>query len=226
MPWIVAKMHIDALLHTALEGPSGGGPPWEPLCYREPSQTKSTGLRFVTQESAHEVGRALMMENVRCLNHDRENPTSTTMLEGLLGDVANAEAYRYQPPPRKLTLPEAFKAILFYEMQSDEHPGCEDSEAFRFCAGLRRALIPYIAGYADAAFYMNEGEFQRPEPALECSAARVCAFTLDGDCNGDHHEHCVCLDALCAACATGRQQGEHTKQTEASGAKLPAAGVA
>ncbi|MEA3202474.1 MAG: hypothetical protein QOI63_140, partial [Thermoplasmata archaeon] len=62
--WIVAKLHIDALVRTALEGPEGcgGGPNrWEAFCYYEPTRagTGDGPYRHVTEKAVDEVGALL-----------------------------------------------------------------------------------------------------------------------------------------------------------------------
>jgi hypothetical protein len=66
---------------------------------------------------------------------------------------------------------------------------------------------------------MADWLFNGPPIRLDCLADAVCAFTLKGDCDGDHSEHCeegetACRDAECTACATGMCRDEHAEKSQ------------
>ena len=97
--------------------------------------------RTATTETASEVGRMLWLENHASVAYrypgGGELPGPYPM--PILSDY---EWRRTRLLPATVVL----KAIGCLEYQSCEHPGWEASEAFRFCDGLRRAMIHRLPG--------------------------------------------------------------------------------
>lgn len=144
--WVVEKMHIDILLHL---GQKHGQ---------------------VDPGDATLMGQSLWLENVRSVNyryaHDQEGQV----------DEDTARAYVAPRAPLRLTLTTAaaLKAVDCYEYQSDNHPGWEGSDAWRFCRGLRAEILRTMPGY-DAAPWGWGADLYRiyQNPVDQCALAAV-----------------------------------------------------
>ncbi len=106
------------------------GTAWGP----EAVEIASAVRRTLTPTTAGMVGAMLAAENQRSVNyrydeHEIEAP------------------YEHGPDARVYSPLEILVAIQGYEYQSCEHPDWEESEAQRFCAALRLAMITRLPGY-------------------------------------------------------------------------------
>lgn len=168
--FIVAKVHIDALVTAALNRyPGDMGPlSWfsRPLSPGETAVAYEVGepwgseapriskylRREATSEEADRIGQMLMRENLLSVNHRyRESRTE--------GIYTYEETSMCEVDPMVI-----LKAISCYEYQSCEHPGWEHSEAHDFCRALRLRMIHLLPGYEEAPWeietkeqYLKEG---------------------------------------------------------------------
>lgn len=154
--FMVSKAHIDAIVATAIEGPSdgvkGGGygqANWYSIYFDNPS-------RKLDYESAHVLGEMLVKENLSSI-HSRypdtiDNPDDTP------GPIEQywLEQYKFPIHTKPLTVVQALKAIHCYEYQSCEHDEWESSQARRFCEGLTSRLIGCLPGYEQAEWELTE----------------------------------------------------------------------
>jgi len=119
--WLVSREHIDALV-TIFARSDGRRPALDP-------------------ETA--VGRLLWEENRRSVAYRYPGD------EAMIGEFDPEYTYtpRLQPPrPAVANL----KLVRCYEYQSCEHPGWEQSEAYRLCQRMTGYLVSELPGYDEA----------------------------------------------------------------------------
>jgi hypothetical protein len=150
---MVTTEHIHLLMNAGLSYATGGsklrwqvreltseekgrayspGHPWGP----EAHEMYGKVVRHLTRENAGYVGALLLAENRRSVDHryaeeEWEQPYLFKMLPGVPNPIA------------------VLKALDGYEYQACEHPEWETSEAYNFCAALRRRAIRMLPGYED-----------------------------------------------------------------------------
>jgi hypothetical protein len=151
--FIVSKRHIDAMVTAGLNTARGSsvlrwmvpaepvpdthqrGEPWGPAAIEEHQRR----MRELRHQDAGRVGAMLWAENAASVNHRYDEE-----------DIEEPYVYElYQGKP-VLTPVAVLKAIDCYSYQTCEHPEWEQSEAFAFCASLRKAMIRELPGYEDA----------------------------------------------------------------------------
>ena len=144
--FIVDKAHLDLIVTAALHGASDSESDWHPISWRR-TDDESGELEFVEMSAAQAdwVGAVLAGTNVDSVCHRYED-ASDLLLDYVL------HGYRYEDRGYRPTGIEVLKAIGCYEYQSCEHDEWEESEAARFCAALRAAIVSRLPGY-DAAPY-------------------------------------------------------------------------
>lgn len=164
--FLVSRAHIDTLVAAAVSGPAATTGTWYPPQWPAVAWTAVDALDwraaaecFVTAEydNADRVGSMLWAENLASVAHRYPNDVDGTRPSG--EDFADTDTITYQWPmstPRPDAVA-ALKALDCYEYQSCEHPGWRDSEAYRFCDALRRALVAHVPGYRDAAWAITAG---------------------------------------------------------------------
>jgi hypothetical protein len=158
--YMVDEVHIDALvlaglvLQPANHGPlrwfdrdlepveerdaHEAGQPWGPRAVELAEQRR----RELTLESAGQVGRMLLAENQRSVNH-RYNEVEIEPLYDF-----DEVLWRYQRTAGlDLDPVKVLRAIAGYEYQACEHPQWERSEACHYLDALRRLCISQLAGY-------------------------------------------------------------------------------
>jgi hypothetical protein len=150
--YMVSKEHIDAIVATAVHGPSDNGKPggygqrrWYPLHIEE------DGEQFpVTVETASRLGEMLVKENLSSIHY--RYPDTITNPDSTPGPIAQYWLTEYKFPQRTkpLTIVQACKALAGYEYQSCEHPEWRKSDAREFCNELRDSLVGCLPGYDDA----------------------------------------------------------------------------
>lgn len=170
--FIVSKAHIDALISIALNGPKDsahrweGGPRWAAFDPRDTNWQEqewrqcvdhgfSTGNATVKPFTPADLGEMLVVENVRSITHRYPDTLNGGPMPGPC-DAYWEAYYTYSRPARRLSAVEALKAIDCYEYQACEHPEWIDSEAKRFCDGLRASIIGVLAGYSEAPWEWSE----------------------------------------------------------------------
>lgn len=158
--FIVSKAHIDALVDVALNGPKDSesrweGPRWEAFDPREttwqdqewrqvtPGGFDHHSINGVTPDG---LGELLTVENVRSITARYPDTLDGGPMPGPC-DPYWEQYFEHARPVRRMTAVEALKALHCYEYQACEHDEWIDSEAKRFCDGLRGSLIGSLAGY-------------------------------------------------------------------------------
>lgn len=141
--WRVSKTHIDVLVTVAIDARHPGSSFY---FYHEGEG------RYVTRETADEIGRMLWEENFRSVNHryDESEPVPE---------------YRFARTEDK-PIVEVLKGIDCYEYQSCEHDEWESSAAKRFCDSLRDTLIGKLPGYDAAPWGWEEQHRGNPPVSL------------------------------------------------------------
>lgn len=136
--FMVSKSHIDAIVATALHGPTG--------VYRS-----EWGCNPPFPD-ANAVGEMLVKENLSSI-HARY-PDTLTNPEATPGPIDQywLREYRFTEPAHALQAIAAIKLLDCYEYQSCEHKEWETSDARKFCDHLRRKLVTYVPGYDEAAW--------------------------------------------------------------------------
>ena len=149
--YVVGKAHIDALIRTALDGPTDAAFGWRQYGFRwvVPDEGERFGYRSteLTAHNASEVGQMLLDENVVSVGY-RYSDSLDAGLPGPI-DTAYRSPYTYTPG-RRLTIAETFKAIDGLSYQSCEHPGWRDSEANAMLDSFRKQLASHLPGYDEA----------------------------------------------------------------------------
>jgi hypothetical protein len=179
--FIVSRAHIDALVRTAISGPSDAegqwhGPSWSREC--EPReiiagspQYGTTSVQWIKlatagmaelvsndgEISADELGRILWTENVASVRYRYPNdaPGEEPGTYTQDGTPEWHHGYTYNRDGRPLTAVEAFKAISCLDYQSCEHPEWRESEASRILESLKDALISVLPGYSAASWEIS-----------------------------------------------------------------------
>jgi hypothetical protein len=133
--FMVSENHIDAIVLTALFGPSEFCKPYKGEWYAPYFGNPSKKLDY---DNAVELGQLLTDANVESLkarypreNHDVEPYT-----------IQNLELSR-----NRYSALAILKLIQCYEYQACEYDGWESSAAAKFCAALTRRLITCLPGY-------------------------------------------------------------------------------
>jgi hypothetical protein len=147
--YVVDKAHIDALVTTAIWGPTGiaAGRDWSlPFRWR-------CGMDWwrADWDSATELGALLLGA---CITSVRTRYPNTA-IEDLPGParaywIAPYEYHSHGAP--RYSPVQGLKMIDCYEYQSGDGPEWEQSVAKAFCEALRRRLIGALDGYAEAAW--------------------------------------------------------------------------
>ena len=147
------KSHIDALVQAALDVHKRHH---FPLGWFHPSPDQATSLQEIADlrheisplsdaDAINRVGQMLWDENARSV--------STRYAE----DVSPGQ-YTFRRPKRTFTQVDILKAVDGYEYQSCEHHEWKASEAYAFCAALRRAYICLLPGYGESDAWCVGGE--------------------------------------------------------------------
>lgn len=138
--WVVSHAHIDAILTWAVDK-------------RVYIFLASEHGRYsqVTERNADEIGRILLTENVRSVEH-RYPSDEPDNLPGTIGETVKGYSYlRWWPfKTRALTPVEVMKAIDCLEYQSNEHDEWEESQAHRICQDIRSAAVSALPGWDKA----------------------------------------------------------------------------
>lgn len=151
--FMVSKEHIDALVATALHGPTDNGKPGgygQRRWYPPISPTACGQEQPVRAENASELGDLLVKENLSSIHYRYpdtiDNPDSTP------GPCEQYWLTEYAFPPRTkaLTIVQACKALAGYEYQACEHPEWRSSAAREFCNEMRDRLVSCLPGYDEA----------------------------------------------------------------------------
>lgn len=149
--YIVDKAHIDALATLYVKGPAGVVvSPFNAWMLELHWRDRLDGYKQQGETDADALGYLLWAENERSVAY-RYPDDKPGELPGPVGlssdDIIN---YHLSGWGRRLTVPEAFKAIKGYQYQSCEHPGWRQSDAYEITEALKDALIRYVPGYDDA----------------------------------------------------------------------------
>lgn len=148
--YMVSKEHIDALVATAVYGPTDNARPagygqtrWYAIYFDNPS-------RRLDYESASIAGEILVKENLSSI-HTRY-PDTLTNPDNTPGPCEQywLTEYAFPRDAKRLTTIQALKALACYEYQSCEHPEWSTSEAHSLCDRMRHNLIGCLPGYEDA----------------------------------------------------------------------------
>lgn len=141
--FMVSKEHIDALVETALFGPTGlQCGTWFVPYFGKPSKK-------LYPENASELGEMLVKENLSSIHF--RYPDTVTNPDNTPGPIEQYWLTEYQFHGGKhLSIIEALKAIRCYEYQSCEHPEWEMSAAKQFCESFTNTLISVLPGYDQA----------------------------------------------------------------------------
>ena len=159
--YTVGHDHIDAMLTLALpsapEYPGDGRGKTRWAKFDPDTVTWQNQEYREIQPSAHpddlsEIGRMLIIENRASVSY-RYNDSDD--LPGTIGEGAANYTYRRVQDPALLVPANGFSIIGCYEYQSCEHPGWAKSEAYRFCEGLKDALIRRLPGFSDALYHYD-----------------------------------------------------------------------
>jgi hypothetical protein len=148
----VSKAHIDRLVALAVYGPHEcARHRWDRLRW---CPSKHTSIqREITADNVDEVGAMLTRANLRSVN--ARYPDTVGNPQDIPGDSLSAFLpYRFPwsvmaRNDLRPSTPEALRAISCFEYQACESDDWRDSEAYRFCDALRRALCSLIAEDAD-----------------------------------------------------------------------------
>lgn len=132
--FLVDKEHIDYLITAALEFPQYG-------CKARWGETLE-----ITEDTADEVGRGLMIENARSFSYRYPD------------EPVPMPSYHYTRPKGRIDPVQVFKAIHCLDYQSCEHPGWKSSKAFAFLQDLTTFTIYQLPGYDAAAWHIVGGE--------------------------------------------------------------------
>jgi hypothetical protein len=166
--FMVSKAHVDALVGVALNGPRDaesrweGGPRWAAFDPRETHWQEQewrqvalygTGNCSVKPVAPSDLGDLLVIENVRSITARYPDTLDGEPMPGPIDAYWDAP-YSYAPG-RRLTCAEALKAIDCYEYQACEHDEWADSEAKRFCDGLRASIVGVLPGYSAAPWEID-----------------------------------------------------------------------
>lgn len=165
--FVVDKQHIDLMVRAALKAcptryagdgrrlswwrtdENGGYAGWRELNQHAETMEDDDYKAFYTPS---QLGQMLVSENVRSVHHRYPD---TDPDEGDLPGPVDAfymAPYVYADPGRDLSPGEVFRAIDCLDYQSCEHEGWRSSEAFAFCAALRKAYCDQIADAEEAAW--------------------------------------------------------------------------
>lgn len=131
--FIVSNDHIDALLSYCLR-----------QAYTVSYYNPESGRRHpINYETAEEVGRILLDQNVRSVDHRYGGRIDD--------DMRNAAAnYRFQYYWPHLKAVEVISAVHCLEYQSCETDDWEGSLAWRICQAIKAEAISNLPGYREA----------------------------------------------------------------------------
>jgi hypothetical protein len=151
--YIVNKAHIDALVTLYQNGPTGV--PVNPMnAWRLPlylndqiednraSEDEGVGLDDV-------LGRVLWVENYNSIAYHYPDATDEDRPGPVDATFTSISGYTAQRG-RRLSVPEALKALRGYQYQSCEHPGWATSFAKQVVDRLVGELTTRVDGYDDA----------------------------------------------------------------------------
>lgn len=137
--FVVNPNHVNAIIRAL----------WDeqhPLSWRK---SHTQGYARLTHETADEVGRMLLAENIRsvqCRYPDLD-------LTGLSAEAAEFTVDWLWKSPTPV---EALKLVKCLDYQSCETSNWESTEAFRFLEAARERLIVKLPGYEDAPWEWPE----------------------------------------------------------------------
>ncbi len=166
---VVERAHIDYLISAGLWTGRPHVLRWLVSTTAHPQE--------LTRDTADRVGRMLWEQNHRSVSErysgmqlvpEYEYSSDTEYAE-VLGRFEDGWRWR-----RVMLEPvSALKALACYEYQSCETPDWEQTEAYAYCAALRRALIRVLPGYDAAPWTVYDAEDMAPgpnEPSVEVPA--------------------------------------------------------
>lgn len=144
--YIVDKIHIDVLVSAGIAfGDNGDGIRWD----ASPNPSLPD-FQHVTPESVNRVGRMLWAENLASVAHRYPHDVSGQRPGPADFTDSDVETYRFERVNGFITPLPVLAAIASYEYQSNENVmDWHNSEARRYCDGLRLAAIARIPGYHD-----------------------------------------------------------------------------
>jgi hypothetical protein len=150
--YMLDKAHIDALVATALDGPTDipvQSGQWN--CYTPRFGEDCRKLQY-NDNSADVLGELLVKENLSSiLSRYPDCAEDPSNLPGPADSYWSAP-YHFPIGTKRLTIVQALKAIDCYEYQSCEHPEWENSFAHKFCEQFKGSLITFLPGYEKAAW--------------------------------------------------------------------------
>jgi hypothetical protein len=115
--WIVSRAHIDVLVQALAES------------------------ERVTDVDPDELGRQLWRENVKAVSIRYPGDTGDGDRPGPIGfRDADADAYTYRRPSKRIELPGVHKAIAAYQYQCAEYDGWDEAQAQLWLNPLRQEL--------------------------------------------------------------------------------------
>lgn len=117
-------------------------------------QQLQAAYRQLNANTADQTASMLMFECIRSVAY-RYQDCEWPDLPGPIPNPNPSSIHVY--PLEKAPSPvQALKLVDCYEYQSCEHPDWDSSEAKRFCAALRSALIGSLPGYDDAPWEWDQ----------------------------------------------------------------------
>lgn len=125
----VSPKHIAALVTVWARGPSDGAARWT-----KPNGNKRAALNM-DERAAFEM---LSIENAKSVGYRYNESTKPVEYVPLSFGA------------RSPTIVEALKLLDCYEYQSCERPEWAETETFRWCYRLRKALCQALPGYSDS----------------------------------------------------------------------------
>jgi hypothetical protein len=147
--FVVSHDHIDALLSLALAHRTYG-----PVSYFVKDTQR---LVAITEENVTEVGRILLTECERSVNHRYPGEDE---LPGTIGQ--NAATYTFRPWPRALDPVAVLKGCDCFDYQACETDDYEASLAWTIIQAIRKRAIHGLPGYDNAEGW----EFRRAKRAV------------------------------------------------------------
>ncbi len=148
--WIVAKEHIDLLVHAGLHLPRHGKLRW----YRTDNHWFE-----LDRSNANEIGGKLWAENLASVAGRYPNDADGDRPGPMDFKDHDVLTYRFQEIPGRIDPVVVLKSIACYEYQSCEHAGWQDSDAKRICEALTQACVNALPGYDAAPWGFDQRRF-------------------------------------------------------------------
>lgn len=128
--FMLAKAFIDAIVATAIHGPRDYDDEWH----------------FIKRASAFKLGSLLVESNRSAV--ERSHPGFDKLRPGQQPNVLQhwLSPYEFPPDTQPLKTLEAVAALDLIEYHCDS-PDWDGSEGHKFCASMRRIILPGIDGY-------------------------------------------------------------------------------